>query len=89
MILLNLGFLYLDFIDTYCGDFNAQVEKCIQCFVIVFQGSVAKNYVGETMYIIVYLKKIWKLELRYMSTSKYFINLDFNNQVGGRDKIVL
>lgn len=29
LILFNLGLLYLDFIDAYCGGLSAQVEKCI------------------------------------------------------------
>lgn len=58
LILLNLGFLYLDFIDTYCGGFSAQVEKCIQCFAIIFQRLVAKNSARETMHIVACLKKI-------------------------------
>lgn len=36
LILLNLGLLYLDFINVCCGGFSAWVEKCIQCFAVIF-----------------------------------------------------
>ncbi len=29
LIVLNLGLLYLDFVDACCGGFSAQVEKCV------------------------------------------------------------
>ncbi|MCJ1349512.1 hypothetical protein MMC31_007753, partial [Peltigera leucophlebia] len=63
LIVLNLGLLYLDFIDACRGGFSARVEKCIQCFAVVFQGSAAKNYARETMHMVACLKKIWKPEL--------------------------
>ncbi len=56
--MLNLGFLYLDFVDACRGGFSAQVEKYVQYFAVVFQGSASKNYAGETMHIVAYLKKI-------------------------------
>lgn len=58
LILLNLGFLYLDFINACCSGFSTQVKKCIQYFAVIFQESVAKNYARETMHIIACLKKI-------------------------------
>lgn len=36
----------------------------------MFQGSIAKNYAGETMYMVACLKKIWKPELKYIGASK-------------------
>ena len=40
------------------------------------------------MYIIVCLKDILKPELKYISTSKYFVNLVFNSKVSGYGKNV-
>ncbi len=73
--MLNLSILYLDFIGTCRGGFSAQVKKCVQYFAVVFQNSPLKNYTGETMHIVAYLKKIWKPEFRYMGTYKYFADL--------------
>ncbi len=87
--MLNLGLLYLDFVDTCHGGFSARVEKCIQYFAVVFQASASKNYAGETMHIIAYLKKIWKPEFRYVGAYKYFADLVFNNGIGGHGKNVL
>lgn len=73
MIILNLGFLYLDFINVYQASYSAGDEKYIQCFVIVFQESLAKNYVRKTIHLIAYLKKTLKPKFRYVITLKYFI----------------
>lgn len=77
--MFNLGFLYLDFIDACCDGFSARIEKYIQYFAIVFQGSAAKNYAGKTMYIVASLKKIWKPELKYVGAFKCFVDLIFNS----------
>lgn len=68
LIILNLGLLYLDFIDTYHSGFNTRVEKYIQCFAVIFQDLIVKNYTGKTMYIVAYLKKILQPEFKYMIT---------------------
>ncbi len=75
LIVLNLGLLYLDFVDAYCDGFNARVEKCVQCFAIIFQDLALKNYAGETMHTVACLKKIWKSKFRYVSAYKYFADL--------------
>ena len=33
---LNLGLLYVDFVDACCSSYSGRVEKCIQLFTIVF-----------------------------------------------------
>lgn len=58
IIMLSLGFLYLNFADVYHSGYSAWVEKCIQCFAIVFQGSASKNYARKTLHMIAYLKKM-------------------------------
>ena len=62
--LLNLGLLYLDFVDACRSGYSGRVEKCIQLFAIVFQGSAATNYAGECMHIVACLKRVWKPEFR-------------------------
>lgn len=67
LLLVNLGLLYLDFIDACRGDYNGRVEKCIQCFAIVFQGSKQVLYAGECLHIVACLKKVWKPKARYVN----------------------
>ena len=62
--LLNIGLLYLDFVDACCNGYSKHVEKCIQLFAIVFQGSAATNYVVECLHIVACLKKVWKPEFK-------------------------
>lgn len=66
LVLLNLGLLYLDFVDACRGGFSGRVEKCIQCFAVLFQGSVSKNYAGECMHMVACLKRIWKPQVRFV-----------------------
>ena len=67
LVLLNLELLYLDFADACRGGYSARVEKCVRCFAVVFQGSSAKNYVGETLHLVACLKKLWKPEFKYVN----------------------
>lgn len=64
LILANLGFLYLDFVDACRGGFSARVEKCIECFAVLFQGSKFGNYAAECMHFVACLKKVWKPEFK-------------------------
>ena len=64
MIMLSLGLLYLDFVDACRGGYSARVEKCIQCFAVVFQGSTSKNYAGETLHMVACLKKVWNSDFK-------------------------
>ena len=64
LILLNTGLLYLDFADACRGGYSARVEKCIQCFAVLFQGSYAKNYAGEMLHLAACLKKLWNPEFK-------------------------
>ena len=61
--------------------------------IIMFQGSLVKNYIEETIYIVSYLKKSRNQSLgtwvHLSSASQYFINLGFNIQVGRCCKNVL
>ena len=64
--LLNLGLLYLDFVNACRNGYSGRVEKCIQLFATVFQGSAAINYAGECLHLVACLKRVWKPELRYV-----------------------
>lgn len=71
ILLVNLGLLYLDFVDACRGGYSGRVEKCIQCFAVIFQGSSAKNYAGECLHLVACLKKIWKPEFRYVPATAF------------------
>ena len=58
LIFLNLGLLYLDFVDACREGYSARVKKYIQCFIVIFQGSAAKNYAGKTLHLVACLKKV-------------------------------
>lgn len=62
---LNLGLLYLDFVDACRGGYSGRVEKCIQSIAVIFQGtSSSKNYAGECLHLVACLKKLWKPEFK-------------------------
>ena len=65
--LLNLGLLYLDFVDACRNGYSGRIEKYIQLFAMVFQGSAATNYAGECLHLVACLKRVWKPEFRCAS----------------------
>lgn len=72
MQLLNLGLLYLDFVNACRNGYSGRVEKCIQCFAGIFQGSRAKNYAGELLHLAACLKKVWKPDFKYVGSQFLF-----------------
>lgn len=64
LIFLSLGLRYLDFVDACRGGYSARVEKCIQCFAVVFQGSAAKSYAGETLHLVACLTRVWNANFK-------------------------
>ncbi len=71
--------IILDFVDAYHSGLSTLVEKCVQCFTVIFQNSASKNYTEKTMHIVACLKKIWKPQFRYVVADNYFADLIFNS----------
>lgn len=44
LIIISCGLLYLDFRDACRKGYSVRIKKCIEMFVILFQGTNFKNY---------------------------------------------
>lgn len=58
LLFLNYGLLYVDFNDTYHKNYNNQVEKCIVCLAMIYQGFYQTSYSMELIYILPCMKRI-------------------------------
>lgn len=58
LLLIREGVAYLDFISAYRSGFSERVEKCIEYFAILYQGSTLTNYAGETIHLVACLKRL-------------------------------
>ena len=83
------GLLYLDFIDACRGGYRARVEKCIECFALLFQGSIAKNHAAETMHLVACLKKTWKPEFKYVALCETTFPCLTNDYIGNPGTIIV
>ena len=64
LLLLNYGLLYLNFNDAWCKGYSGQLEKCIACMAVIYQGSHQIKYSIELIYMVAYIKRIWKDNLK-------------------------
>ena len=64
MLLLNYGLLYLDFNDACRKDYSGLVEKCIAYLAMIYQVFYQTKYIMELVYMVVYMKQIWKNNLK-------------------------
>lgn len=64
LIIISCGLLYLDFRDACRKGYSGRIEKCIEMFAILFQGTNFKNYAAEMIHLIACLKHIWKDDFR-------------------------
>ncbi len=69
--LTSCGMLYLDFVDACRNGYSGCVEKCIQLFAIMLQGTKFRNYAGETLHMMACFRRLWKPEFRLVSIFFY------------------
>ncbi len=58
LLLICEGIAYLDFINACQSGFSGRVEKCVQYFAILYQGSSLTNYAAETIQMVAYFKRL-------------------------------
>lgn len=81
LLLLSCRLVYLSFIDICHKSYSNCVEKYIIYFAVIYQDSSYKIYNTKLLHIIVYLKKLWKKDFKYiymLITSFYLIVLYTN-----------
>ena len=74
LLLLNYALVYLDFGDACRGGFCGRVERRIQAFTVMLQGTNFTNYTAECLHLIASLKHIWKPQFKQAWLDYYLIN---------------
>ncbi len=64
LLLIREGIAYLDFISACQSGFSGRVEKYVEYFAIFYQGSLLKNYAGETMHMVACFRRLWNEKFR-------------------------
>lgn len=76
LLLLNSVLIYLDFHDACRGGYSGRVERCIQIFSVMFQGTKFSNYASECLHLVASLNHIWKPEFKQAWLDYCLINPD-------------
>ena len=76
LLLLNSALVYQDFHDACRGGYSGRVEKCIQIFAVMFQGTKFSNYASECVHLVASLNHIWKPEFKQAWLDYCLINPD-------------
>lgn len=64
ILLLACGLLYLDFDNACQQGYSGRVEKCIECFAVMFQATRHHNYSAELLRMVACFKKLWGTDLK-------------------------
>ena len=60
LLLLTSPLVYQDFYDACRGGYSGRVEKCMQIFAVMLQGTKFSNYASEWVHLVASLDHIWK-----------------------------
>ena len=76
LLLLISVLVYQDFHDACRGGYSGRVEKCVQIFAVMFQGTRFGNYASECVHLVASLNHIWKPEFKRAWLDYCLINPD-------------
>lgn len=80
LIIVSCRLLYLNFWEACCKGYSGRIEKCIECFAMLFQGTSYKNYASEMIPLVACLKHLWKKDFK-----QAWLDYCVINPSGGKD----
>lgn len=75
LLLINIGLLYLNFVDSYQKTYFSQVKQYSLYIFIIYQSSINTKYIINMMHIITYFKKLEISYLKQKLLDYYLMNL--------------
>lgn len=75
LLFASCGLLYLDFADACGGGYSGRVEKCLEIFTIMLQGTKFTNYAGECIHLVACLRQLWKPLIRIYQGKHSLVNI--------------
>lgn len=80
LVIVSCGLLYLNFWDACRKEYSGRIEKCIECFAVLFQDTSYITYGSKIIHLVACLKHLWKEDFRQAWLDYYVINSS-----GGKD----
>jgi hypothetical protein len=86
LLFLQCALVYQDFHEACRDGFSGRVEKCIELFALMFQGTKFRHYAADCLHLVACLKHIWKPEFKQAWLSYCLIDPDGRGEYCGLDR---